>query len=128
MTFEADLRTHLLDESVTTYIGDRIHASKLPDYPEAYPLPAMTYTFVFGDPVNSLDGFEGIVRFRLQADLWASTYDAAESAARAVRDRMLTATGRPFGCVLVGDPALIDYETETRRHRRTIEFSCRYEE
>ena len=121
MSFESELKTHLDVASVTTHVNDRITPVKLKDNSA---MPAAVYSIIFAETQNSLDGFtSGVVRYRVQVDCWGSTFTSQVAPlALAIRDRMnVDATN--FKSVIIGS-ALDDYEPETKRYRRTLEFSC----
>jgi len=126
MSFEADLKSHLQGvAAVSSLVNDRIYPQILP---EGATLPAVTYTLVFGQPENSLDGFtSGLTRFSVQLDCWAKTFGAAVALALAVRDRMNT-NASTFSTVLLNYPALDDYEPDTKRYRRALECACWFKE
>ena len=125
MTFETDLKSHLQsDASIAALVNDRIHPRKLKD---GESLPVVIYSIIFGETQNSLDGFtSGVVRYRVQVDCWSSIADDANELALAVRDRMNVAAST-FKSFIISS-AIDDYEQDTKRYRRTLEFSCLHTE
>lgn len=119
MTFEADLRAHLLGQ---TEAGARIHPVLRPQQGQAG-LPAITYQRIAGVPQTNTDANEEMLNIREQVDVWATTHDAAKAIAEAVRVRMQTPAAT-FRAVLLLDQDL--YEDETRIFRVSMDFSCWY--
>lgn len=121
MTFEADLRTHLSESSITSYVGERIQPVIRQ---EDGTLPALTYMRVAGVPQTDLDGDDGnLLNIRIQIDVWSRSHDESKVIAEAVRLRMQTAAAS-FRSVMVIDEDF--YEDETRLHRVSMDFSCWY--
>lgn len=121
MSFEADLRSHLLHASITQYVGDRIEPMIRPqkEAPDS-----ITYERVAGVPQTNLEGDNGgLQNIRMQVDIWTKKYDRARLIAEAVRLRMQTAA-TTFTSVLILDQDL--YEDDTRLFRVSMDFSCWY--
>lgn len=117
MTFEADLRSHLLN---SVSVGERIW----PVTRANQTLPAITYQRIAGVPQNDLDGDDGnLLNIRMQIDVWATTHDAVKALAEAVRTRMQTAAST-FHAVMILDQDI--YEDESRIYRVLMDFSCWY--
>src|SRR5688572_26710849 len=107
MSFETDLRAHLLNQ---TDAGERVSPVMRP---QGAPRPAITYTRVAGIPQNDLDGDDGnLLNIRSQVDVWADTHAVARTIADAVRLRMQTFATRT---VMISDQDL--YEDDTRIFR-----------
>lgn len=126
MSFEAELKAHLQsDSAISAMVGERIHPLILPERSE---FPAITYTLVFGEPQNSLDGFtSGLRRISVQIDCWSRTFDRTKSVAEAVVSRLGTPASA-FKSVVTEYPTLDDYESETKIYRRSIGASCWFTE
>lgn len=126
MTFSADLKGHLqADSSISTLVDDRIHPVKIRDL-EA--MPTVIYSFVFGRPQNSLDGFtSGTSNYIIQLDCWARTRQQAEALAHRVRDRMNVAASS-FKSIVTDFPLLDEHEPETDRYRFSLSCSCWHQE
>lgn len=126
MTFEADLKAHLAAASaLTDVIGSRLRPVKLE---QEELLPAATYTIVFGEPQNCLDGFtSNLTHYIVQFDFWATAYSQVLAAALATRNRLNTPASS-FRTVITDFPLFDDYEPETKRHRRAIQVSCWFRE
>lgn len=120
MTFEADLRAHLLaDGTITGYIGERIFPMVRP---ESSALPALSYLRIAGVPQTDLDGDDGnLLNIRMQIDAWSKTHDEAKLIAEAVRLRMQTAAST-FKAVMLLDQDF--YEDDSRVFRVSMDFSC----
>lgn len=62
--------------------SNRVYPGKLPASPT---LPALTYTLVDSQPVDSHSGASGLARSRFQVTAWAKTYSAAVALAETAR-------------------------------------------
>lgn len=126
MSFEADLKAHLQGASaVSALVADRIYPVVVK---EGAAMPAISYLLPFGAPENCLDGFtSGLASYSVQIDCWANTHDEATRLAAAVRDRMSTAAST-FAGVVNQFPLLDDYESDTKRYRRSIGWSGKHKE
>lgn len=121
MSFEADLRTHLL---TVAEVGERIFPIVRPSQGPGLTLPAITYQRIAGVPMNDLDGDDGnLLNIRMQIDVWATTHDAVKLIAEAVRARMQVAAAT-FRAVLLLDQDV--YEEEVKIFRVSMDFSCWY--
>lgn len=123
MSFEADLRTHLLSNAtISGLVGSRIFPNIRR---EGTDVPAITYSIIWDDPQMNLDGVDSALRnVRVQLDMWAKSFADVISLEGAVLSRMNTAATN-FRSVQLGT-MLDEYETETRFYRRTREFSVWY--
>ena len=119
MSYESDLRAHLLGASgITTLVGERIYPITRP---QNSVLPAITYTRIFGNPVQSIGGFTSATsEIRIQIDCWASTYDQVQALALAVRDRMFV-TAATFRSYMQSDTDF--YEDDTKIYRVSMDFN-----
>lgn len=126
MSFETDLKAHLQNDAViSAIVAERIFPVVVP---QNTPVPAITYTHVFGQPENSLDGFtSGLTRYAMQIDIWCATNLKAIELALAVRDRLNVAAAT-FRTVITDLPALEEYEAETKRYRKSIGVACWFSE
>ena len=122
--FEADLFTHLsADATIVALAASRIYPVLLP---QGARLPAVVYSVPVLEEQGNLPGHSGDVEhYRLQVDCWALTDAASDALAAAVRARMRTAADT-FRAVML-ESAFEDFEPETRRHRRLLEFSVWYD-
>lgn len=122
MSFESELRAHLLaDSSISDLVGERIYPIIAP---QRAPTIRITYSIVFGETQNSLDGFtSGLTRYRVQLDCWSQSFDVARRLALAVRNRLKVAA-TSFQSVIVSFPSIDDYEDEAELYRRSLEVSC----
>lgn len=121
MTFEADLRAHLLEASITAYVGERIGPEIRP---QGSNLPAITFLRIAGVPQTDLDGDDGnLLNIRQQIDVWSKTHDQVKLIAEAVRIRMQAAAST-FRSVMISDQDF--YEDEPRIFRVSMDFSCWY--
>lgn len=122
MTFEADLRSHVLaDGTVSGYVGERM-------FPvirkEGTQPPAITYQRIAGVPQTDLDGDDGnLMNIRVQVDVWTKKHDDAKVIAEAIRIRMQTAAST-FRSVMIADEDF--YEDDTKLFRASMDFSCWY--
>lgn len=126
MSFESELKGHLQGgASVVALVVDRITPVKLAD---GSAMPAVVYSIIFGNTENSLDGFtSNIVRYRVQIDCWGNLFREVVELALAVRDRM-NAPPAAFTCTILSFPGFDTFEEETKKYRRTLEFSCEHRE
>lgn len=122
--FEDALKAHLqADSAIAALVSERIHPLILG---QKSPTPAITYSIVFGEPVNSLDGFtSGLTRYSVQIDCWSQTFDRTRELAAAVAARLNT-PAETFKSVIRSAPTLEDYESDTKYYRRSIDASCWY--
>jgi len=120
MTFEADLKAHLAAESsLVAAVGSRI----TPVLQEGI-YPAVTYERVIGTPQTNLAGGDGgMVNVRVQIDVWSRSYDQARALSELIRSRM-QATASTFRSVCLSDQDF--YESESKVHRSSLDFSCWY--
>lgn len=127
MSFEGDFNGHLCAASggvIDLVPAERITPSKR--FPGAGK-PAITHFVVDDDPQTDLDGGDsGLINFRVQVDIWASTYDQARNIAQAVRLRLQTAAST-FNARPLPGSGLDDYEPDTDTHHVVREFSCWYD-
>ena len=126
MTFEADFKSHLQsDGTISGTVNDRIYPSVMP---QSSTLPAITYSFVSGNPQTSIDGFtSGVSRYGIQIDCWASSYSSVIALALAVRNRLKT-NAATFSIVITEYPLFDDYEPDTKLYRRSIGCACWFKE
>lgn len=126
MSFEVDLKAHLnSDAAIAALVRERVHPGIVP---EGSAIPAVTYTVVYGAPQNSLDGHtSGLTRFSVQLDCWALRFDEAIELAAAVKARM-DAAAASFTSLVIAYPTIDDYETETKRYRRSLDCACWFKE
>lgn len=126
MSFESEFKGHLQgDATIAGFVGERIHPLIVP---EGSAFPVITYTLVFGEPQNSLDGFtSGLRRVSVQIDCWSRTFDRTKDVAEAVVSRLNTAASA-FKSVVTEYPTLDDYEPDTKIYRRSIGASCWFSE
>jgi hypothetical protein len=124
MSFDDDLKAHLNVAAIGALAGDRVW----PVRRFGDELPAVTYTYVFGRPSNSLDGYtSGLQRFLIQLDCWAKSHSEVIALAQAVRDRMNIAAAS-FKTVITEYPLIDDYEPDTKLFRRSLSVACWYRE
>jgi len=123
MTFEADLKSHLqADASIAALVADRIHPMLLAD---GSSLPALTYQTIAGEPQTDLSGADGeMVRYRMQINVWASSYIGAKALAELVRTRLKTAASTFKAVPEIS--AQDTYEPATRRFGVYMDFSFWY--
>ena len=134
MTFEADLRAHLLgDAQIAAAIADEA-ANESRFYPLERPqgqknLRALVYTPVNQEPASSLDEADdtdaagvGCENVYLQLDVYGQSFEAARELARLVRNRMaLISSDKSIRAVCRGQRSGKD--PETRENREILEFS-----
>lgn len=120
--FEEDFRAHLLgDSAIVGLVSDRIFPDVIP---QAGSIPAIVYTIIDGKPANSLDGFTSRrVRYAVQVDCWARSYQTCLVLAQLIRDRLNIQTSS-LSTYTMAYPGLTDFEPDTKRYRRMIEVSC----
>lgn len=83
MSLRKDLADWLAAEpTITTIIGTRIYATRLPDTP-AY--PSLSYRQISAEYLYTLEGSSGVAIFTVQFDCWAKTLTAMEDLAEALR-------------------------------------------
>jgi hypothetical protein len=134
MTFEADLRDHLLgDAQVAAALADGASSeSRL--YPLARPqgqknLRAMVYTVIAGGPdeAANLDGDDGdasgaLEHVRLQLDIFGKDHDDARALARLVIARMaLVSTAQSIYAQRISRSSTQD--PDTREAREILDYS-----
>jgi hypothetical protein len=125
MTFSADLKGHIQTGSISALVNDRIYPARIKDLES---MPCIVYTFVFGEPQNSLDGHSSLLtRYIVQIDCWGKTRQSAEALAYLVRDRMNVAASS-FRGVVTEFPLIDEYEPETDRYRFSLSCSCWHQE
>jgi hypothetical protein len=126
MSFESELRTHLLaDTAIGDLVGERVRPDILP---ESSALPAITYFHIAGEPQTSIDGFtSNLTRYLIQIDCWALLYSQVVALALAVRNRLKT-NAATIKFHIAAYPLIDDYEPETKRYRRALEIACWHEE
>lgn len=123
MTFEADLKSHLqADSSISDLVADRIHPMLLP---AGSVLPAITYQEIADEPQTDLSGGDGdMIRYRMQINVWASSYTGAKALAELVRIRLQTAAAS-FKAVALPSGQDV-YEEGTKRFGFYRDFSFWY--
>lgn len=132
MTFEADLRSHLLaDSSIAAAINDQA-ANETRFYPLERPqgqknLEALVYSFITQRPAQSLDAGDdtdaagGLESGLVQLDVYGASFDEARALARLVRNRMaLIASDGSIRATCQGQRSVKD--PETREAREILEF------
>ncbi len=83
-------------------------------------LPAAVYQEISGIAQNTVDGgFTGVRRVLLQVDFYAESYEETKRAA--AEGAQLLCDQSYLVCLYLTDRYL--YETETRRHRISVDFS-----
>lgn len=104
--------------------------------PQEAPAPFIVCSRVFADPVNTLDGADGMALSRVQVDCWATTPLAAEDLLELVEAKLdawsaggaaaTPAAPTIFGCVRLGrNPD--DYDPVTKQHKASADFSIHHE-
>lgn len=121
-------------ERLTTYaglaalVGARVYPVILPQSPA---LPAVTYTKVTNEHVQSHGGASGLAMPRFQVDSWATTYASAKAVAEQVRLALLGFRGAVAGVLIGGVLAETEtdvYEPETRIYRVSQDYRIAHEE
>lgn len=122
MTFEADLKKHLQDDTgIAALVGDRI----TPEVVEGDTLPAITFAEISSEPQTDLSGGDGsLVRYRMQINVWAAKRIDAQALAELVRVRMQTAAST-FRAVPEPSSQSV-YEPDTKRRGHIRDYSCWY--
>lgn len=122
MYFEEEFKTHLqADPAIAGLVSDRVFPDVIP---QAGNIPAIVYTVVDGKPGNSLDGFtSGRVRYMVQVDCWARSYQTCLALARLIRDRLNLRTAT-LSTYTTSYPGVTEFEPDTKRYRRMLEVSC----
>ena len=104
--------------------------------PQEEDAPFIVCTRVYAEPVNNLDGADGMTISRVQVDCWAETPLAAENLLLAAEAKLDTwfaggagatpAAPAVYGCARLGrNPD--DYDEITKRHRASADFSIHHE-
>jgi len=103
--------------------------------PQGAPAPYIVVSRVFADPVNNLDGADGMVISRVQVDCWGETPTAAEDLLELVKAKFDTwssggASATPvaaniYGCVRLGDNP-DGYDPVTKHHSASHDFSIHH--
>jgi hypothetical protein len=116
MTIEADLRTHLVNDSdVSAIVGSRVYPMRLP---QGFDLPAISYQRVSGDRSKDLQGSTGHTEPRIQIDCWAKSYGEIKNLAEKLRLSLDRFTGDLGGgqyvhhVSLEGERDMFEEETE----------------
>lgn len=85
MSFEADLRTRLIDDAlVGPVVGKSVYWRIRP---QSQPVPAIVLTIISDPRPQHLEGFHSLRDTRIQLDCYGRTYDET----RALRDDVITA-------------------------------------
>lgn len=106
MSTSADLRTFILaDATISGLIGTRMYPLRLPQAPT---LPAITYQWISGRHVQSMNDRSGLSGPRVQFTAWAATYLQAEAVFEALRKRLdgfsgMAGATRIYGALLDSD-------------------------
>jgi hypothetical protein len=126
VSFESELKSHLQsDSTIYNLVSSRIHPIVMP---QNGTLPAITYHIVIGQPENSLDGFDsGLINYQLQIDCWATLHSQMLSLGNAVKERLKTNAAN-IKFVINDYPGFDDYESDTKRYRRSLTVSCWHRE
>lgn len=124
MSFESELRAHLLaDSAITDLVGESIYPSIAP---EGAQTTRITYTGIFGAPLTSINGYtSGVQRRGVQIDCWGLNFARASNVAQAVFER-LCVPAENISFEVTDYPLLDDFEPDTKLHRRAIGVSCLY--
>lgn len=103
--------------------------------PQGQTAPYVVASRVFGDPVNRLDGADGMVISRVQVDCWAETPAAAEALLEDVKAKFDTwasggasatpAAANVYGCVRLGDNP-DGYDPTTTHYSASHDFSIHH--
>ena len=78
--------------------------------------PSFSVAFASDVPVNSLDGYTGHSRCRVQIDCYAATYGAAEELCQRVKMSVNNASGAPLI-----DTATATFDQDTGLHRVSLD-------
>lgn len=119
MSFEPALVAFLAaDPELSVLVGDRIEPEPLPDKVR---LPAIVYSRVSGVRTVDYEGGGGLVPYRYQFDIWATTRASAQAVAYALRRALLGYRG-PMGdyedvSVTRQETDWSTYDTDVQRHR-----------
>jgi hypothetical protein len=103
MSAAADIRTFVLaDATVASLIGTRMYPLNLPQAPT---FPAITYQWISGQHVQSINDRSGLSGPRVQFTAWAITYLQAEAVFEALRKRLdgfngMAGSTRIYGAIL----------------------------
>jgi hypothetical protein len=133
MTFEADLRNHLIGDANIRAALEDAAANEIRLYPLQRPqgqknLRAIVYTQVNAQPAANLD--EGdfasaagtLENIRTQFDIYGANYDDARALAQLVRGRMgQVSSDKSIRAVLILAQSEID--PETRENREILDYS-----
>ena len=131
MAIEADLRTHLVnDTDVNNIVGTRVYPLKLPQTAE---LPAISFQRISADRAKSVSqGSIGHATPRIQLDCWARSYSAVKNLATKVRLALDTFTGNLGGGSYVQHVSLEGesdgFEEGTEFIRVSLDFMISYNE
>lgn len=79
-------------------------------------LPYITHQMISDVPVNSLDGYTGHSRCRVQIDCYAATYGAAEELCQRVKMSVNNTSGAPLI-----DTATATFDQDTGLHRVSLD-------
>lgn len=122
---------------VTALIGAlptmRYYPVRLPQTPQPPIYPAITYQRIDDLPIQSHDGFAGVIDARVQFTIWSTTYasgEAIEKALRAIPPLGLEGykgivSGVSFDRIFtVG--GITDFEPVTQVHQRTMDLLIGY--
>jgi len=105
------------DAGVTALVSARLFPNKLP---QATTLPAVVLSVISDVPSESLDGFVGLRRARLQVDAYDRTYDGAQALADAIF-AVLGDVATPDFASLQGQRRDL-YEDQSTNHRASQDF------
>jgi len=124
MAIEADLRTHLVNDStVNGIVGDRVYPLRLS---QGYTLPAISYQRISGDRAKDISGSIGHAQPRIQVDCWTNSYSDLKDLAEAVRKALDRFQGDLGGGSYVQHVSLEGetetYEEETEIQRNSLDF------
>ncbi len=97
----------LADAGVSAQVGARVYWSELPQGKQK---PAIVLHRASGLHGYTVDGADGLVESRIQADAWGESYGAAKLAARAVKTALTGYSGTQSGITFQG--AFVNSETD----------------
>jgi hypothetical protein len=135
------LRAYLLaDATVSAAVGgSRVHPTILPQGTNGPAVPAIVYNVISETSSHHMQGASNLVMVRMQVDAYAAMAAAADSLARAIKDRIDGVSGvwaygteSPQGSVNVqgvfAETARTDYQPDAKLYRSSRDYLIWFEE
>lgn len=128
MGVEAAIYTQLSGYAgLTALVGTRIYPRLLP---QSSSKPAVVYSRVSSERFSAFSTDSGVVKARMQCDVYAATYDAALAVREQVRGALqrysVDSPLKVFDTYILNEIDL--YDSETELHHLVLDFEINYQE